>query len=404
MEKIRIGLVGAGFCAHLHVNSLQNVKGIPVEIVGVAAKSLKSAEEFAGKFNIPKYYDDYRYLLDDKMVDIIDICAPNSTHKQICLDSARSGKNIICEKPLTGYFGEDLDEQVELIGDKVPKTKMYRMAMQSADEIVRVIQENKVKFGYAENFIYAPAIEKARRLIKSSRGTILELRAEESHSGSHAAYSRFWKSSGGGALLRLGTHPIGAVIHLKNYEGQLKNGKPIKVKSVMADVANLTRVPSFLAESKKWVVSDWKDVEDWSAVFLTFEDGTKASIFSNDITLGGVINFVEVRLSNSVIKCNITPNNTCQVYAPSPEEFVDEYISEKLETKAGWNFAFPDEDWARGYPQEMQDFIEAVYYNRDPISDIDLGREVVKVIYASYVSAELGQRVDLEKLEEDRMK
>ena len=113
---------------------------------------------------------------------------------------------------------------------------------------------------------------------------------------------------------------------------------------------------------------------------------------------------MEVRLSNSVIKCNITPNNTCQVYAPSPEEFADEYISEKLETKAGWNFAFPDEDWARGYPQEMQDFIEAVYYNRDPISDIDLGREVVKVIYASYVSAELGQRVDLEKLEEDRMK
>ncbi|MGQ9622039.1 MAG: hypothetical protein ACUVTO_01095 [Candidatus Caldatribacteriaceae bacterium] len=76
------------------------------------------------------------------------------------------------------------------------------------------------------------------------------------------------------------------MIHLKRYEGVLKSGRPIKVKSIMAEVANLTKVPSFSEERKKWLVSDWKDVEDWAAVFLTFEDGTKATIFSNDITLG----------------------------------------------------------------------------------------------------------------------
>lgn len=404
MDKVRIGLVGAGFAAHLHIHALRQVRGVPIEVVGVAAKPLESAEEFAKKFGIPKYYDDYRYLLDDKGITLIDICAPNVLHKRIALESIKAGKNVICEKPLTGYFGEDLPESVELVGNEVSRVEMYKKAMQNADEIVTAVKEEGVKFGYAENFVYAPAVEKARRLIRASQGTILELRAEESHSGSHATYARLWRLSGGGALLRLGSHPIGAVIHLKSYEGQLKNGQPVRVKSVTAEVANLTKVPSFVAEEQKWMVSDWKDVEDWAAVFLTFEDGTKAAIFSNDTTLGGVINMVEIRLSNAFVRCNITPNNVCQAYAPSVEVFGGEYITEKVETKAGWNFASPDEDWMRGYPQEMQDFVEALYYGREPLSSAELGRAVVQVVYASYVSAELGRRVDLDELEGERKK
>ncbi len=46
------------------------------------------------------------------------------------------------------------------------------------------------------------------------------------------------------------------------------------------------------------------------------------------------------------------------------------------------------EDWARGYPQEMQDFMEAIAFDRDPISDGQLGLEVVAVTYAAYLSAE----------------
>ncbi|NLG84087.1 MAG: Gfo/Idh/MocA family oxidoreductase, partial [Firmicutes bacterium] len=106
MEKIRVGLIGAGFVAHIHMNAYQQVKGIPVEIAGVVAKPREEAEKFARKFNIPKYYDDYRYLLDDNTIDLIDICAPKVIHKNICLDAAMSKKHIIWDKPLTGYFVE----------------------------------------------------------------------------------------------------------------------------------------------------------------------------------------------------------------------------------------------------------------------------------------------------------
>jgi predicted dehydrogenase len=68
-----------------------------------------------------------------------------------------------------------------------------------------------------------------------------------------------------------------------------------------------------------------------------------------------------------------------------------------LETKAGWNFPSPDEDWVRGYPQELEDFIEAVLFGREPISGIDLARDVVEAIYAAYASAEKGMRIELKR-------
>lgn len=235
--------------------------------------------------------------------------------------------------------------------------------------------------------------------MKVSQGTVLDIRAEESHSGSHAVYSREWKTSGGGSLMRLGSHPIGAVLHLKHYEGLMKLGRPIRAKSVIGDVGHLTKIDAFRKEPKKWVVDSWVDVEDWSAALLTFEDGSKASILSTDVSLGGVKNLLGVYMSNAVAQININPNNTLVVYSPEGNIFGSEYITEKVETKAGWQFPSPDEDWMRGYPQELEDFIDSITEDRDPISGPDLAYETVEVIYAAYLSAETGKRVELRKSE-----
>ena len=200
--------------------------------------------------------------------------------------TAKAGKHIICEKPLTGFFGEDI--QGEDIGFRVPKDVMLRGAMESCGRVRKAIEEAKVLFCYAEDWVYAPSVEKVKRIVKVSGGTIMDIRAEESHSGSHAVYSRKWKTSGGGALLRLGCHPIGAALHLKYYEGKLRDGKPIRPKSITAEVGQHTKIPSFQKESKKWLVTAWEDVEDWSALIITFEDNSKASIFSSDGVLGEI--------------------------------------------------------------------------------------------------------------------
>lgn len=394
MEKLRVGIVGSQFAAHLHLNNYAKLRGSKMEILGIASKTENNAQETARQFNIPSVYTDYRRLLERKDIDVIDLCIPTNLHEEMVIASAEAGKHIICEKPLTGYFGEEIEG--EDIGFRISKDVMLRSAMESCARIRKAIEKNRILFCYAEDWVYAPSVEKVKRIVRVSGGTIMDIRAEESHSGSHAAYSRKWKTSGGGALLRLGCHPIGAALSLKYFEGELRDGKPIRPKYVTAEVGQHTRIPSFQKEAKKWLVTAWEDVEDWSAVIITFEDNSKASVFASDGVLGGTRNTMQVYLSNAVAFANINPNNAVEVYAPDPNIFGDEYIAEKLETKGGWNFASPDEDWMRGFPQELEDFIESILQGKEPKSGLTLAEDTMEVVYSAYLSAERGQRVHLD--------
>jgi len=392
MDKVRLGMVGARFAAHLHLTNYEKLRGAKLEIVGIASKSEESATRTAREFHIPSVYTDYRKLLERKDVDAIDLCVPTHLHEKMVIEAAEAGKHIICEKPLTGYFGEEREEEV---GFRVSREVMFKGAVEGCSRVRRAIEKNNVLFCYAEDWVYAPPVSKIKRIVKVSGGTILDIRAEESHSGSHAEYAQRWKTSGGGALLRLGCHPIGAVLHLKFYEGQLRDGKPIRPRSVTGEVGQHSRIPSVQREPRKWIKTSWVDVEDWSALIITFEDGSKATVFASDGVLGGTRNTMQVYLSNAVAYGNINPNNAVEVYAPDAAILGDEYIAEKLETKAGWNFASPDEDWMRGYPQELEDFVGSILEGKEPMSGLDLAEDTLKVVYAGYLSAERGQRVNL---------
>ena len=395
MDLLRLGIVGAQFAAHLHLQNYKPLRGSKLEVTGIASRTKTRAEELAAKYNIPHVADDYRRLLERKDIDAVDLCVPTDLHHEFIIQAAQAGKHVICEKPLTGYFGKDRPE--EQVGAAVDRGTMLREALANCQAVLKAVQRSKVKFCYAENWLYAPPVVKLKNLIRVSQGTILDIRAEESHSGSHAAYSRRWKTSGGGALLRLGAHPVSAVLHLKHYEGMLRQGRPIRLKSVTAEVAQHTSIDSFKKESPKWIVSAWEDVEDWATLIMNFEDGSQAVVTASDGVLGGVRNTMTVYLSKAAVQVNINPSDTVVAYAPAPHIFGDEYIAEKLETKAGWNFASPDEDWVRGYPQELEDFVESLLTGREPVSGLDLALETVEAIYAAYLAAEKGMRIELQK-------
>lgn len=386
MDRIGIGIIGSRFAADLHAHALARLRGVTCELVAVCARTAESAEAFARKFGVPHVYTDHRAMLARRDIHLVSLPVVTSLHHTLAVDCADAGKHIIMEKPLTGCFAP---------ADRTSRREMMAETLSNADRVAEACRRNRVTLGYAENLVYAPPMAKLRRLMDAGGGTLLDLRAEESHSGSHAAYSRRWETAGGGSLLRLGSHPIGAVIHLKHYEGLRRRGRPIRVRSVIADVGQLTKTDAFRSEPRKWLVDEWEDVEDWSAAILTFEDGTKATVMSTDVSLGGVKNIVTAYMSNAVVQVNINPNTSLQIYAPDGAIWGDEYITEKVETHAGWQFPSPDEDWMRGYPQEMEDFVDAVREGREPLSGLLLAHETVEVIYAGYVSAEEGRRVEL---------
>ena len=397
MKTLGIGIVGARYGARMHHANFQKLPHGMVEIRGVCSRTLESAEAFAHDTGVAFATDDFDKLLAREDIDVIDICTPPATHHEIAIKAAEAGKHIIMEKPLTGYFGQPGDP--EPIGHKVPRARMREGATKNAEAVREAVRKNGVKFCYAENWVYAPPIQKMKKLIEASKGSVLELRAEENHSGSNSVFSREWKHTGGGALLRMGSHSVGAILRLKQWEGEHRLGRGIRPVSVVADVADLIHTDASerakKANAHQWISSNPADVEDWANVTIRFDDGSRAIVVISDVGLGGLNTRVTAFMTDGVIKANMTSNDTIETYAVDPSTFDSEYFTEKLETKAGWNRPSCDEDWFRGFIQEITDFIQAIQDNREPLASIDLAVDVVNVIYSAYLSAEEGRTVDL---------
>jgi predicted dehydrogenase len=255
----------------------------------------------------------------------VDLCVPNAAHASLGLEAARARKHVIVEKPLTGFFGDPA----------TPRAEMLRVALSSADELIAACRGAGVRLCYAENWVYAPPIQKARRLLMASGGPILRLVGEESHSGTHAPANKRWVTAGGGSLLGKGCHPLGGILYLKADEGVRLRGRPVRPVSVLAEVAQLADTETFRAATPRYLNTvAGADVEDWGGMLLRFDDGTVAQISAADVVLGGIRN-------------------------------------------------------------QLQVFVESVALDREPLSGGPLARDVLAVTYAAYLSAAEGRRVEL---------
>lgn len=380
-DSIRIGIVGSKFAAAFHMACYARL-GNAVEIAGVFSETPTHCNTFADRHGI-QAFSTFAELADK--VDVIDICAPGYVHEFYAVEAARAGKHVIVEKPFTGYFGPGNAGETWK-GDTFPKEKMLEGAMESARRMVTTANEHRVKLCYAENWVYAPSIQKEAEILRATGGQILWMQGEESHSGSHSPAYGIWGKAGGGSLVGKGCHPLTAALYLKRIEGEARNGQPLRPVSVSARTHNLTRNPSYRDEGR--LRTDYDDVEDFCQVHIVFEDGFVADILSTEVVMGGVHNWLEVFANNHRMRCNINPTDSCVLYNPEEKQLEDVYIVEKIGTKQGWSFPSPDEDWMTGYPQELDDFLKAIRDDMEPQSGPELALDTVASMYAAYCSAE----------------
>jgi predicted dehydrogenase len=379
-ETIRAGIVGAGFSARFHYEALRRVYGTNVDVQGVYALDKEQADEYAEKRGI-RAYDSLEALLDH--VDVIHCCVLVAGHEQVAVAALERDKFAIVEKPLTGYLGDGTDE---FHGDCFPKQDALDYGLASVERMLEAERKSKGCILYAENWVYAPSVQKEREIIEKTGAQILWIHGEEAHSGSHNPTYAYWKYSGGGVMLGKGCHPLTAALYLKRVEGRARNGKPIQPKAVSARTHALTRLENFIDEGH--IRRDYYDIDDFSIMHVVFEDDTLATVFASDIMLGGIHNWLEVAANNHRTVCNINPNTAMQVYNPVDANFQDIYTVEKIGTKQGWTHLPPDEDWFTGYPQEIEAFYRTVAYG-DPVeSDSLLAADSISTIYSAYVSAE----------------
>ena len=379
-KTVRTGIVGAGFSAAFHFEAAKKLYATDAQVVGVFCRTKETREAFAQKRGI-QAFDSLEALLDK--VDVIHVCTPPVSHESIAIAALQRDKFAIVEKPLTGYFG---DGSEDFNGETFPKQQVLDEALASIERMLKAEQKSKGKILYAENWVYAPSIQKEREIIEKTGAQILWMYGEEAHSGSHATTYGFWKFSGGGVMLSKGCHPLTGALYLKRAEGKARSNKPIRPKTVSARTHALTRMKNFRDEGH--IRANYHDIDDFSIMHLVFEDGTVADIIASDIVLGGIHNWLEVCANNHRTICNINPNTAMQTYNPVDENFKDIYVVEKTGTKQGWSTPSPNEDWFTGYPQEIEAFYRTVAYGEPVESDSRLAADCISTIYSAYVSAE----------------
>jgi predicted dehydrogenase len=379
-KTVRTGIVGSGFAATFHFEAIRKVHSADADVVGVHTLDVPGGKAYAEKRGI-RFFDCLEALIDE--VDVIHVCVPPVAHEPVSIAGLKRDKFVICEKPLTGYFG---DGRPEFHGDRFPKQVALDAALASVDRILEAEAKSQGRLLYAENWVYAPTIQKEREIIEKTKAQVLWIHGEEAHSGSHSQDYPYWCRCGGGVMLGKGCHPLTAALYLKRVEGRARDGRPIRPRNVSARAHAITRLPNFRDEGH--IRCNYYDIDDFSVMHVEFEDGTVADIFASDIVLGGIHNWVEVCANNHRALCNINPNTSMQTYNPVEANFRDIYVVEKIGTKQGWACTSPDEDWMTGYPQEAESFYRAVAYGEPIETDSRLAADTISTIYSAYVSSE----------------
>ena len=158
-NKLNIGMVGYGFMGRTHSNAFSQVGhffDVPYQPVlkTICARDDVKAKGFAENWGYENSVTDWRKLIDDKDIDLIDIASPNDTHMEIAIAAAEAGKMVMCEKPL----GRSAAESRKMV-DAVEKSDVANMVWY--------------------NYRRVPAVTLAKQLIDEGKlGKIFHYRAK----------------------------------------------------------------------------------------------------------------------------------------------------------------------------------------------------------------------------------
>jgi len=106
-ETIRVGVIGAGFGADVHVPALRRVPG--VQVAAICGTDRTRLHEVAAGLDIPASFDDYREMLVSGRVDAVTIATPPHLHHPMALAAIEAGLHVLCEKPMARNVAEARD-------------------------------------------------------------------------------------------------------------------------------------------------------------------------------------------------------------------------------------------------------------------------------------------------------
>ncbi len=380
-EKIReigVGILGYAFMGKAHTNGYKKMPiffypppAIP-RLIAICGRTEAAVAEAARRYGFETYYTDWKKLIADERIEIVDNCLPNNMHAEPCIAAAEAGKNVLCEKPLAA-------------------------TLEDARAAYEAVEKAGVKNMVAFNYRFVPAIRLAKKLIDEGFiGKILQYRAvylqEWIMDPNFPLVWRLRKSvAGSGALGDLGAHIIDLARFLV---GDIKS-----VCGMMETFIKERPLPE--NPEKKGKV----DVDDAFIAMVRFKNGAIGSLEASRFCAGRK-NYqrVEIHGTEGSIVFNLERLNELEVYSRrDPEDrmgFRNILVTETVHP-------FMEHWWPHGhiigwehtFVHEIYHFIDCIV-NDKPVSPMAAtfydGLKCQEVLNAIEESSQRGQWIELQ--------
>lgn len=195
MKTIKVGVVGGGFMCKAHVNGYQTSQyifselGVRASLEAICVRKEEKAKALAEKYGFRSAYTDVREMLASSGLNLVDLCVPAETHKDVALEVLPSAEAVLCEKPLA-------------------------LSAEDAKEMYQTARQYGVRAYVGFNYRFLPAVRMAYNMLRD--GTLGEPRHirvsyfQQNGADSEKLYEniRYVRTPQCGSLQEIGTHAI----------------------------------------------------------------------------------------------------------------------------------------------------------------------------------------------------
>lgn len=346
------GVIGNGSISAAHLNAYKHHP--EAKIHAVCDLNEERANKAAQEYGAEKVYTDYRELLADPGVEAVSICTWNNSHAEISVKALEASKHVLVEKPLCISMDEALrmQEAVERSG-KILQVGFVRRYDDNAQWLRSLIE--KGEFG---ELYYAKA-SNLRRL------------------GNPGGWFSDRTRSGGGPLIDIGVHVIDLCWYL------MGRPKPVSVSAnTYRKLGNRASVQHLSFYKAADYDATANTVEDLANALIRFENGASL-LLDVSFTLHAKQNEQSVRLYGEKGGLEIDPD------AVIISEKADTIVNIHPQTDhAGFEFK-------SAFQNEINHFLNCVLHGASPISPVQDGVEIMRILLAIYESAAKGAEVRL---------
>ncbi|WP_243064842.1 Gfo/Idh/MocA family protein [Humibacter sp. RRB41] len=352
MTRVKIGVIGTGSIAQLHLDAY--AANPEVELVAVSDMNLDRARSVAEKYGAPRAYADPNELLADADIDGVSICTWNDSHARWAIAAIEAGKNVLVEKPMSRTYAEAAElEKVVEASDRILQVGFVRRHSPNA-EVLKTFIDN----GELGDIYYARA-SVIRRV------------------GNPGGWFADKAISGGGPLIDVGVHVVDLCWYLM--------GSP-KAVAVSANSYQRLGNRAQVTTMPRYQVSDYdpttNSVEDMVNALVRFENGASMLVETS----------YSLHATKDSIGVSVFGDKGGADLEPELEIATERYGSV---VNVIPQISSPTFELERAFSNEIGNFVGAIQGKAQTIAPVSHGAEITRILESIYASAEAGHEISL---------